>query len=143
MDTTIALDAVGLILNATRCISAIISAFQVTESRSRNNEKVDLSTVTGLKLALAEKQMLSGSDSRPLDNSIPLQDISSSRDACIALLENMESNLRRASESTTAETDMRDSAYYEREIDRLNTTVTRQVTGLLKYVVRRPYHDNI
>ncbi|KAK1722184.1 hypothetical protein BDP67DRAFT_561603 [Colletotrichum lupini] len=73
-----------------------------------------------------------------LDTSLPLQDMSSSRDACITLLENMEFNLRRASKSTTAEPDTRDSllpqrdnAYYEREIDRLNTTVMRQVTGLL------------
>ncbi|KAI3530746.1 hypothetical protein CABS01_08924 [Colletotrichum abscissum] len=138
MDAIISLDTVGLIVNATRCISAIISASQFTESRSRNNENVDLGTVTRLKLALSEKQMLSGSDSRLLDTSLPLQDMSSSRDACITLLENMEFNLRRASKSTTAEPDTRDSllpqrdnAYYEREIDRLNTTVTRQVTGLL------------
>ncbi|KAK7453002.1 hypothetical protein Landi51_03997 [Colletotrichum acutatum] len=138
MDAIVALDTAGLILNATRCILAIISASQATGSRSHNNEKVDLGTVTRLKLALAESQMFSGSDSRPLSTSLSLQDVPTSRDTCIALLENLESIVRRSSESTIAETETRGSlwlqredAYYEREIDRLNTTVTRQVTVLL------------
>lgn len=150
MDAIIALDTAGLILDATRYILEIISASPVTANRSRHNEEIHLGTVTRLKLALAENQILLKSDPSHSSGSLPLQEISTSRDACIALLDNTESIIRRASDDTLGETDtrgsqwrQRDDTYHERKIDRLNTTVTRQVIGILKYVVRRPCHDTV
>jgi hypothetical protein len=159
MDAISALDIAACILAITEFITKLLSTSQSSEVQSPlppdgKDEHTIWEILEKLRIALFDiqipsvPQQPSASAFRPLSNAPALRALISSRDASAALLENIESILRRSPDEprsqpwgtdTRARLRSRLAGILDMEkLERLSRDVTHQVSSILRWVVQIP-----
>ncbi len=156
MDAISALDTAACILAITEFITELLSTSQTSQVQPPDgkDEHTALETLEKLRIALYDiqippvPQQPSASASRPLNNAPALRELIYSRDASAALLEDIESILRRLPDEprsqpwgTNTGSWLRSrpaGTLYIEKLERLSHAVTRQVNSILRWVVQIP-----
>jgi hypothetical protein len=159
MDAISALDTAACILAITEFITELLSTSQISKAQpplspDGKDEHAILETLEKLRIALSDiqipsvPQQPSASAFRPLSNALAQRALISSRDASAALLEDIESILRRSPDEPRSQpwgTDTRAwlrsrlaGTLYIEKLGQLSHAVTRQVSCLLRWVVQIP-----
>jgi len=155
MDAISALGTAACILGVTEFITELLSPdlyskVQTPLSLDGKDEQTILESLEKLRSALSDSeirsvtQQPSASEFRTLSNVPDVQDLIASRDASAALLEDIESVLRRSPDQSTSQPLERDTTTWWRSrlagtldvkrLERLSHAVTSQVSSLLRYL---------
>lgn len=141
MDTISRLDTAACILNATSFIETTFAVAHSSEVQAPyDNDEAILKSLKALRMALSNMQGRLATSFTPSDDALRLQDLVSSRDAAIALLESIEAVFTQSTDKPTGRTGQIATEALLRlkleESARLKTTVTREIAHILRYVMK-------